>query len=134
VDSRHVYFRKVKLPRRRRAALRRTDISHSVASLRPLVLSEFGGYTWKPEGHVYNTDKTYGYGGYSTREEFVAALRSLYIDQILPVIPQGLCAAVYTQVSDVEDETNGLYSFDREVLKVQPSEFADVSESLIKSI
>ena len=134
VDSRHVYFRKVKLPRRRRAALRRTDKSRSAASLRPLVLSEFGGYTWKPEGHVYNTDKTYGYGGYSTREEFVTALRSLYIDQILPLIPQGLCAAVYTQVSDVEDETNGLYSFDREVLKVLPAEFSDVSEALIKSI
>ena len=134
VDSRHVYFRKVKLPRRRRAALRRTDKSRSAASLRPLVLSEFGGYTWKPEGHVYNTDKTYGYGGYSTREEFVAALRSLYIDQILPLIPQGLCAAVYTQVSDVEDETNGLYSFDREVLKVLPAEFSDVSEALTKSI
>ena len=123
VDSRHVYFRKVKLPRRRRAAVSR-----------PLVLSEFGGYTWKPEGHVYNTDKTYGYGGYATREEFVAALRSLYMEQVLPLIPQGLCAAVYTQVSDVEDETNGLYSFDREVLKVQPAEFADVSEALIKSI
>ena len=123
VDSRHVYFRKVKLPRRRR-----------VAVSRPLVLSEFGGYTWKPEGHVYNTDKTYGYGGYATREEFVAALRSLYMEQVLPLIPQGLCAAVYTQVSDVEDETNGLYSFDREVLKVQPAEFADVSEALIKTI
>ena len=134
VDSRHVYFRKVKLPRRRRAALRHAGISRSCASLRPLVLSEFGGYTWKPEGHVYNTDKTYGYGGYSTREEFVDALRSLYTEQVLPLIPQGLCAAVYTQVSDVEDETNGLYSFDREVLKVQPAEFADVSESLIKAI
>ncbi|MBR6683793.1 MAG: glycoside hydrolase family 2, partial [Firmicutes bacterium] len=123
VDSRHVYFRKVKLPRRHRA-----DAS------RPLVLSEFGGYTWKPEGHVYNTDKTYGYGGYSTREEFVNALRSLYTEQVLPLISHGLCAAVYTQVSDVEDETNGLLSFDREVLKVLPAEFADVSETLIKSI
>jgi len=141
VDSRHVYFRRVKLPRRRRAALRRADSSRrtdtfrsSSTFFRPLVLSEFGGYTWKPEGHVYNTDKTYGYGGYSTREEFVSALRSLYTEQVLPLISQGLCAVVYTQVSDVEDETNGLLSFDREVLKVLPAEFADVSESLIKSI
>jgi len=83
---------------------------------------------------VYNTDKTYGYGGYSTREEFVSALRSLYTEQVLPLISQGLCAVVYTQVSDVEDETNGLLSFDREIMKILPSEFADVSESLIKSI
>ncbi len=123
VDSRHVYFRKLKMPRRRK-----------VDASRPLVLSEFGGYTWKPEGHVYNTDKTYGYGGYSTREEFVTALRSLYMEQVLPLISQGLCAAVYTQVSDVEDETNGLLSFDREVMKVLPAEFSDVSESLVKSI
>ena len=123
VDSRHVYFRKVKMPKRRH-----------VDAARPLVLSEFGGYTWKPEGHVYNTDKTYGYGGYPTREEFVAALRALYVEQVLPLIPQGLCAAVYTQVSDVEDETNGLFSFDREILKVLPAEFADVSKALIKSI
>lgn len=141
VDSRHVYFRRVKLPRRRRAALRRADSSRrtdtfrsSSTFFRPLVLSEFGGYTWKPEGHVYNTDKTYGYGGYSTREELVSALRSLYTEQVLPLISQGLCAAVYTQVSDVEDETNGLLSFDREIMKILPSEFADVSESLVKSI
>ena len=50
------------------------------------------------------------------------------------MISQGLCAAVYTQVSDVEDETNGLLSFDREIMKILPSEFADVSESLVKSI
>lgn len=123
VDSRHVYFRRAKLPRRRGAD-----------AARPLVLSEFGGYTWKPEGHVWNTEKTYGYGSYASREAFVAALRSLYLEQVLPLIPQGLCAAVYTQVSDVEDEVNGLLSFDRQVHKLLPEEFSDISKALIEAI
>ena len=79
---------------------------------------------------MFNTEQTYGYGKFSEREAFVAALRRLYTDEVLPAIERGLCAAVYTQVSDVEDETNGLVSYDREVKKVLPEEFADVSEAL----
>ena len=116
VDSRHIYFRKVKLK----------------AGNKPLVLSEFGGYSWKPEGHVFNTEQTYGYGKCRTREEFVAAVRQLYEQEILPLIPQGLCATVYTQVSDVEDETNGLLSYDRKVQKILPEEFADLSVALLR--
>ena len=47
---------------------------------------------------------------------------------------KGLSAAIYTQLSDVEDETNGLFTFDRAVCKVQPEEFADLSEALQKAI
>ena len=50
------------------------------------------------------------------------------------MIPQGLCAAVYTQVSDVEDETNGLLTYDRRVAKVTPEEFAPISEQLKAAI
>ena len=118
VDSRHVYFRKMKLK----------------ASDKPLVLSEFGGYSFKPEGHVSNTEKTYGYGRCETRESLVDALRRLYTEEVHPLIPQGLCAAVYTQVSDVEDETNGLLSYDRWVEKVKPEEFVDISSQLYTAI
>lgn len=118
VNSRHVYFRRLRLR----------------AGKKPLVLSECGGYSFKPTGHVYSTDKTYGYGKMATREEFVAALRRLYTEEVQPLIPQGLCAAVYTQVSDVEEETNGLLSYDRRVDKVLPAEFTDVSAALFKSI
>ncbi len=114
VDSRHVYFRKVSLE----------------ASDKPLVLSEFGGYSYKPEDHVFNTKQTYGYGKCKTREAFVKAFCDLYENEIVPLIPKGLCAAVYTQVSDVEDETNGILSYDRKVMKVNPEEFAHVSEKL----
>ncbi len=118
LDSRHIYFRKVKLK----------------ASDKPLYLSEFGGYVYKPEGHVFNTQKTYGYGSKKTREDFVSALVGLYRDEILPLIPKGLCAAVYTQVSDVEDETNGLLSYDRKVKKVTAEELLPLSLELTKAI
>jgi len=93
-------------------------------------LSEFGGYSYQVAGHVYRTDKNYGYGKYNTREDFVAALRRLYTDEVLPLVRAGLSAAVYTQVSDVEEETNGLMTYDRAVDKVLPTEFADISEQL----
>ena len=63
-------------------------------------------------------------------KDFVRDLKALYLEQVLPLIPRGLCAAVYTQVSDVEDETNGLLTFDRKVVKVTPEEFRGVSERL----
>ncbi len=116
VDSRHIYFRRLKMK----------------AAKKPLVLSEFGGYSFKPAGHVYSTDKTYGYGKLQSREEFVAALRRLYTDEVIPLVAKGLCAAVYTQVSDVEEETNGLLSYDRRADKVLPTEFSDVSTVLLR--
>ena len=103
VDSLHVYFKPIKMPKR---------------SNRPIVLSEFGGYSYKPEGHVYNPYNTYGYRFFKEREDFENALDGLYRDEISPAIKKGLCATVYTQVSDVEDETNGLLSYDRKVLKI----------------
>lgn len=118
VDSKHIYFKKVKL---------------SPAD-KPLVLSEFGGYSYKPEGHVFNTEKTYGYGKYENREEFVKAVRNLYENEVLPLIEKGLCATIYTQVSDVEDETNGLLSYDREILKILPEEFLDISKKMCESL
>ncbi len=114
VDSRHVYFRKVKLK----------------ASDKPLVLSEFGGYSFKPHGHVFNTESTYGYGKFEDLEAFQNALTALYTEQIIPAKEAGLCAAIYTQVSDVEDETNGLLSYDRKVTKVKPEAMLPIADKL----
>jgi hypothetical protein len=114
VDSRHVYFREVKL--------KATD--------KPLVLSEFGGYSYKPEGHVFNTEQTYGYGKFEDPKQFREALEKLYRDQIIPLVKKGLCAAVYTQVSDVEDETNGLLSYDRKICKAEERAMQAIAEEL----
>ncbi len=101
VDSYHVYFKPVRL----------------TAGSRPLVLSEFGGYACKIPDHCFNRDKTYGYRKCENEAALLADMSRLYETEILPVIDKGLCAAIYTQVSDVEDETNGILTYDREILK-----------------
>ena len=118
VESHHFYFEKLhlgKLPR-------------------PQVLSEFGGYVWKDGKHSFNLSKTYGYKIFKTREDLAAALRRVYVEEILPLAKAGLCASVLTQLSDVEDETNGLLTFDRRVLKIKPEEIADVAEMLQRAV
>ncbi len=114
VDSEHIYFRKVKIK----------------AKQRPLVLSEFGGYSYRIKEHSFNMNNEYGYGKYTTREDFAKAFCKLYTDEIVPLIPKGLCASVYTQVSDVEDETNGLFTFDRRVLKIKEQEFKPIADKM----
>ena len=118
VESLHIYFGSLKTGKKDR----------------PQFLSEFGGWSLKIPEHSFNLEKTYGYKKYKNREDFVRDLRQLYLEQILPMIRQGLCAAVYTQVSDVEDETNGLLTFDRKAAKVEPGEFRDVSEKLARAL
>ncbi len=115
VESDHVYFKPVKLKAR-------TD--------RPMVLSEFGGYSCKVQEHAFNLDKTYGYRYFSETDEFEQALVKLYDDEILPMIDEGLCATVLTQISDVEDETNGLLTYDRKVLKVDTKVMRDLADRL----
>ena len=97
----------------------------------PQLLSEFGGWSCKIPEHSYNLEKTYGYKKYADRSAFVTDLRAHYLEQILPQIRRkGLCGAIYTQVSDVEDETNGLLTYDRKVAKIVPEDFLDISERL----
>ena len=119
VDSRHVYFRKVKL---------------TGDGVKPLVLSEFGGKTHKVEGHVFNPDKSYGYGGCETIDGLNEAVVKLYMDEIVPCVRKGLCAAIYTQVSDVEDEINGLVTYDRKVEKMNPQKMLPVALALQQAI
>lgn len=103
VKSLHVYFKKFKMPR---------------PSGKPVVLSEFGGYVYKIPEHSFNKDKTFGYKFFKDKDEYADAVKKLYADEIFPNIEKGLCAAIYTQISDVEDETNGLMTYDREVVKL----------------
>ena len=115
VDSRHQYFGKLRL---------------TGDGLRPLVLSEFGGKTWRVEGHIFNPDKAYGYGACPTREALNEAVAALYRESIVPAVEKGLCAAIYTQVSDVEDEVNGLITYDRRVVKLDADTMLPISRAL----
>ena len=102
VDSRHIYF---------------SPWSQLKPSHKPLVLSEFGGYTYPVEGHLFNTGNAYGYKTCKTLEQFQTAMEALYRGKVLPAIGRGLCGAICTQVSDVEDEINGFLTYDRKVRK-----------------
>ena len=100
-------------------------------SERPLVLSEFGGYSCKIKEHSFNLDQTYGYRFFHDKEAFMQAIEKLYNEEVSAMIERGLCAAVLTQVSDVEDETNGLLTYDRQVLKVDAERLRAVSQALL---
>lgn len=115
VISPHVYFKPVKI---------RPD------GRRPVVLSEFGGYSCKIPEHSFNLSKTYGYKFFDATEKFETALISLYEKEIIPAINKGLSGAILTQLSDVEDETNGLITYDRRVLKVDPEKMKRVAEKI----
>lgn len=101
---------------------------------KPLVLSEFGGYVYRVEGHLFNPDKSYGYRTCKTREAFMADLEQLYRKKVIPAVRLGLCAAVYTQVSDVEDEINGLVTYDRRYLKADEAIMQDIAQQLREAI
>lgn len=49
---------------------------------------------------------------------------------ILPGIPKGVCGCIYTQLSDVEDEVNGLYTYDRKVCKVDKESMLHLANEL----
>ena len=99
---------------------------------RPLVISEFGGYSYRCNGHLYS-EQNYGYKTYKTREDFVDAIRALYLGEVMNAVANGISALVYTQISDVEDETNGIITYDRKVLKIAPEEFSDISKVLFET-
>lgn len=101
-DSRHVYFRIKKLKGKEK----------------PLLLSECGGFSYQIKEHCYSPDKSYGYGTCRSETELTGRITEMYRRMVLPAIREGLCGCIYTQVSDVEEEINGLYTYDREVCKV----------------
>lgn len=115
VLSEHIYF----------GGLKKMKADH-----RPLVLSEFGGYSCSVSGHSFNLEKVYGYKKFEKPEQMEEALLALYRDFIVPKVPQGLCASILTQLSDVEDETNGLVTYDRKVVKVTAEKMTAVARRL----
>ena len=118
VDSRHVYFKPVKLGRR---------------GSRPIVISEFGGYSHRVTGHLFG-EKNYGYRTYEKLEDFEEAFIKLYESEIEPQVPLGISALVYTQLSDVEDETNGIVTYDRRTVKLDSVKISAVMERIKKKI
>lgn len=113
VISKHIYFKPVRV--------KKGD--------RPYVLSEFGGYGLKIEDHTFN-NKTFGYRIYSDSDSLTKAYSNLYHNTIIPQIKKGLCACVYTQLTDIEDELNGLLTYDRKVQKIDINTIKAINERI----
>ncbi|MCQ2519163.1 MAG: hypothetical protein MJ107_01395 [Lachnospiraceae bacterium] len=114
VDSLHIYFKDIYIKK----------------SERPIVLSEFGGISLKIKEHSWSKYGNYGYGKCSSKEELTKSVKKLYEQQIIPEIKNGLCGCIYTQAYDVEEETNGLFTYDRRECKVIPEYIKEVFERL----
>lgn len=97
---------------------------------RPIVLSEYGGYSWNIVEHAWNPKRSFGYIMFKNSEKLSAAYKRLHESQVIPLINKGLCATVYTQVSDVEFEVNGIYSYDRKILKLDADTVRAVNAKL----
>ena len=97
---------------------------------RPVCLTEYGGYNCAIPGHCWGEGSEFGYKKIDDPAEFNRAFCALMEQQILPAKEKGLAAAVYTQVSDVEGERNGLLTYDRRVCKADPAMFQAVNAKL----
>ena len=118
VQSEHVYFKAPNL---------------TPEGGKPLILSEYGGFSHKVAEHFLATKGNWGYGSYKTREELEEGILSL-LEKVEEELPKGLCAAILTQVSDVEDEINGLMTYDREVVKVDPVRMRAIARQLTSAM
>ncbi|MBQ1547807.1 MAG: hypothetical protein IIZ61_05375 [Lachnospiraceae bacterium] len=112
-DSEHIYFHNERLRPKER----------------PMLLSECGGYSYGVKGHLFHK-KVYGYGAVRSEKELTEKIILMYREMVFPAIAEGLCGVVYTQLSDVEEEINGLYTYDRKVLKVDADKMKKLSKKV----
>ncbi len=117
VDSDHFYYHKIK--------------PHHWTG--PVVISECGGFTRPVAEHSYCPDKSYGYGDCATEEALTDRIFKMYDDEVIPNMRHGICGCIYTQLSDVETESNGLYTYDREVCKVDKQKLRKLAFKLNKA-
>ncbi len=115
VVSRHVYFHKV------------AKILHHH---HPVVISEFGGYNYAEKGHTFNPLNQYGYKNFKDKKELTESIARLYREDIIDYIEMGCSGSIYTQLSDVEDETNGFYTYDRQICKVDKDVMRGIAENI----
>ena len=94
------------------------------------MVGEYGGVGWPLTDHLWNPAmRNWGYQTYQTKDTYLAALRKK-MEAIAAMKSRGLSAAVYTQTSDVEGEVNGLVTYDRRVVKVEPEVLREINRGL----
>ena len=100
---------------------------------RATVLGEYGGIGMALKGHLWLADKNCGYVKFNTPEE-VTNEYIKYADHLLELIEKGFSAAVYTQITDVEEEVNGLVTYDRKVIKVDEPKIKAINQKICNSL
>ncbi len=96
---------------------------------RIIVLGEYGGLGLPLEGHTWQTKDNWGYQSFANKEELLAKYES-FINRFDALIESGLSAAVYTQTTDVEVETNGLMTYDRKVIKMPVQRLFEIHQKM----
>ncbi len=94
-----------------------------------LVLGEYGGLGLPIESHTWQAKDNWGYRSFKTKEELFDKYDE-YISKMVDLVERGLSAAVYTQTTDVEVETNGLMTYDRKVVKLSPQKLEEIHQAL----
>ena len=97
------------------------------------VLGEYGGIGLPMEGHLWWNKRNWGYVQFKTPEEVTAEYEK-YAKSLIKYVRLGFSGAVYTQTTDVEGEVNGLFTYDRKVMKVLPERFKAANKAVIESM
>ena len=96
-----------------------------------IVLGEFGGLGLPLEGHTWQGKNNWGYQSFTSADTMFMKYAS-FVDALQPLIQKGLSAAVYTQTTDVEVETNGLMTYDRKVIKMPADKLKAIHSNLYR--
>ena len=99
---------------------------------RVVALTEYGGYAYPIKKHILYPEKIFGYGYCRSAKELTDKYAELIQRDVLPNIEKGLSAIIYTQLSDVEEEVNGLMTYDREVVKVDSEDFNNINKMVYR--
>ena len=100
---------------------------------RIVLLSEFGGYTYVEFGHSFPS-RPYGYKKFKDKLQMNDAVFRLYEHMVYQNISKGLSGCIYTQLADVEDECNGLFTADREIVKIDEKRMRRMNEKCIRRV
>ncbi len=116
IKSMHKYILPIRLPK--------------LDNKRAFVITEFGGYSRKVTDHIWNEKKAFGYLMFKNKEKLSQAYKNLHEKQVIPLIDKGLSGTVYTQVSDVENEVNGIFTYDRAHIKIDEEVIKNINSQL----
>ena len=123
VNSFHIYFTPIRF------------VKYDKQDDRVVALTEFGGLIYQEPGHIHNESTVFGvnmpgYRAFRKKDKLLAAIKKLYLRTLKPQIATGLSALVYTQVSDVQDEVNGMLTYDRQVVKIPVDFMREINDQI----